>query len=1196
VRISQIDFPESLLASQKQGCLAVFAGAGVSIPPPSNYPDFKDLANRVAGGDLVLPPDEPIDRFLGRLADRGTKVHQMVGKILTNPDSKPTSLHTDLLGLFRSSDAIRLVTTNFDPHFSTAARLTFPDGEPCETHYAPALPLGDSFTGIVYLHGGVEKPFERLVLTDADFGRAYLTEGWARVFLQKLFERYTVLFVGYSHNDPVMNYLARGLPATAAAKNRFALTVPGQEDNWTYRGIIPIIYKLATDGDRHAALPAAISAWSNQARLGLLEQEQRIKSIVELPPPIDPEESDYIEAALSELATTRFFTRHAKTVAWLKWVEDKKLLRRLFDPRATITEVDRELAGWFAEQFQCQYVGESLSVLRRQGDFLSPFFWSEIAHKLFRATSNGLSAETVRRWLAVLLNDPPPGANTDLLEMIAANLAFPDDTAAAILLFDHLSRPEFHLENDFWSEIQELDRHEDVKFEIATNGGGFWLDHFWTRFLLPNLAHLIDRLEPIITAHLQRVYWLGQADDQTDPPHDALTFSRDMIEQHDHGQRHKGLGVLIDAAFDVAKWNVEHRPQRADALIDSWLTADSYLLKRLGILTVSMCSHWTGDSKLAWLLAHDLLYKFGLKHEVFQVLQGAFPLASQDSRKRVIERALRGPEPVREGAEETAAYETYNLIYWLYQSEPKCALAKAGLDTLQTAHPAFGKRGHPDLDIVTSGPVWVGSQSPATAEDLLAKAPKDQVEYLLSFVGETPFGPSRDGLLQTVAEATTRRFAWGRELAAELEAREVWTADLWSSIILGWSKAELSDEQWKELLTFLNGAEKLHLPSVDDLASLLQEAMKRSSHPIPGAYLPIAFDLSKKLWVVTVAQAGAMPPKLKLKEAEWLALAINHPAGNITLFWLAWLGRERKAGGDSWQGIPQHTRGVLESVLSEPAYAGELGRVLLASQINLLMTVDEAWAKEKALPLFDWSLDDKRAVQAFHGFLTWGRQTESLVPYLVPLYEKAFAHMAMLGRLRDRFAEYLAGLAFASSVNPMTQGWLNRFVAASAREDRISWASHVRRVLRPLTAEAKQTAWISWIKPYWAQRIPGAPLPLDREELGEMVEWSLHLGPSFPEVVDAVWESPGFELKHSSLFRELDDSQFPEKYPSAAAKLLLKVLCNTPIPDYDLDRVEDVVRRVAPLAAPLDFLEKICNELARLGYPPAAELQAWLRR
>src|SRR5712692_10399922 len=51
----------------------------------------------------------------------------------------------------------------------------------------------------------------------------------------------------------------------------------------------------------------------------------------------------------------------------------------------------------------------------------------------------------------------------------------------------------------------------------------------------------------------------------TNPPLDALTFSRDMIEQHDHGQRHEGLGVLIDAAFDIAQWNAEHRPELTDA-------------------------------------------------------------------------------------------------------------------------------------------------------------------------------------------------------------------------------------------------------------------------------------------------------------------------------------------------------------------------------------------------------------------------------------------------------------------------------------------------------------------------------------------------------------------------------------------------------------------------------------------------------
>lgn len=91
---------------------------------------------------------------------------------------------------------MRLVTTNFDSHFSAAARVVFENDPACELHFAPALPPGDSFSGIIYLYGGVEKPFERLVLTDSDFGRGYLTEGWARIFLQKLFERFTVLFVG----------------------------------------------------------------------------------------------------------------------------------------------------------------------------------------------------------------------------------------------------------------------------------------------------------------------------------------------------------------------------------------------------------------------------------------------------------------------------------------------------------------------------------------------------------------------------------------------------------------------------------------------------------------------------------------------------------------------------------------------------------------------------------------------------------------------------------------------------------------------------------------------------------------------------------------------------------------------------------------------------------------------------------------
>ena len=43
--------------------------------------------------------------------------------------------------------------------------------------------------------------------------------------LVDLFSNYTVLFVGYSHNDPVMKYLATGLPPST---RRYAFVAQGK--------------------------------------------------------------------------------------------------------------------------------------------------------------------------------------------------------------------------------------------------------------------------------------------------------------------------------------------------------------------------------------------------------------------------------------------------------------------------------------------------------------------------------------------------------------------------------------------------------------------------------------------------------------------------------------------------------------------------------------------------------------------------------------------------------------------------------------------------------------------------------------------------------------------------------------------------------------------------------------------------------
>jgi len=71
------------------------------------------------------------------------------------------------IGLWVTRRPIRLVTTNFDRHFTSAYYARLPNV--VREYYAPALPRGASFNGIVYLHGAAFINPKECVLTDEDF-------------------------------------------------------------------------------------------------------------------------------------------------------------------------------------------------------------------------------------------------------------------------------------------------------------------------------------------------------------------------------------------------------------------------------------------------------------------------------------------------------------------------------------------------------------------------------------------------------------------------------------------------------------------------------------------------------------------------------------------------------------------------------------------------------------------------------------------------------------------------------------------------------------------------------------------------------------------------------------------------------------------------------------------------------------------
>jgi hypothetical protein len=121
--------------------------------------------------------------------------------------------HRILIDLATSRAGVtRLVTTNSDLLFEECDP-TLPCSGP------PRLPDPRSdreFRGVVHLHGRVDRNYERphddeFVISTKDFGRTYLSDGWATRFIQSLLARFQIVFIGYSADDPPVQYLLEAL-------------------------------------------------------------------------------------------------------------------------------------------------------------------------------------------------------------------------------------------------------------------------------------------------------------------------------------------------------------------------------------------------------------------------------------------------------------------------------------------------------------------------------------------------------------------------------------------------------------------------------------------------------------------------------------------------------------------------------------------------------------------------------------------------------------------------------------------------------------------------------------------------------------------------------------------------------------------------------------------------------------------------
>ena len=1170
MRIAGVDFPDPLLSALQDGRLVVFVGAGVSMGSPANLPDFRQLAERVAyGTGEIIGDRESEDRFLGRLEDRGTAVHQIAAEILQRNDPEPTELHCNLVRWYSAPEDLRIVTTNFDLQFERVVKALV--GPQPEVFVGPALPLGSRFRGIVHLHGSVLEP-DKMVLTYRDFGRAYLTEanGWAGRFLVDLFTNYTVLFVGYSHSDTIMTYLTPSL-APDDSRRRFALIGDQSDDpnHWRRMGVEPITFPQAHAGD-FCGLEATVSGLADFMQRGVLDWQQTITAIASAHPLVDDEGAAVIEHALSDPDLTKFFIDAAVLPQWIDWLDRREHFDNLFT-EGDLNEQDAMLSYWLATRFAVAQSNELMSAIARHEGRLNSHLWNRLAWSLRDSDEAPLDTPVLAKWVHFLANSLPAHIDHHALSGLIGVCAELGAHQSLLQVYDVLTATRYQVRP---ADVWDTSLNSHVRMETL-----------WKTCIEPCLPHIAHSLLDRTTIRLEErraamIAW-GEGNESWDPD----SYGRSAIEPHSQDDLPHHIDTLVNVVRGCLEWLAVNDPRAVETWCDRFVGSSAPLLRRLAIHATSARADLSGDDKLRWLLENCDVNESATHHEIFRAVADAYPCTQQSHRRALIEAVSKYRAPsggwLDVDPEIVTALHHHTWFHWLHQADPDCRIAKAELDAIRDGHPDFVARDHPDF---THWSQSISSKSPWSAEELLVKPAGEWIDDLVAFQPtdrDRVDGLGRWELLQATGEAARRDLAWGLDLADGLANADNWDSDLWPHVLMGWEKAEFAAEEIPRLLERLS-SEELRVRNASLVADTLCNLVQHGEGSLSDKSLREANSIAGALQAHTplaqipnsIAYTGGVP-----HDMGWLYKANNHLAGKLALFWIHSVSLWRKLQGLPPSSLSDEYRTAFDAIIDDEQITGKLGRSVLASQFHFLLATDETWALENLLPLFDVGHEDFQC--AWDGFLIWGRLSPPVAQHLRSSLIGAVERID-LDFNRDmalRFAEfYVAALGwFIADAN---DEWVTGFFKRAGGEARRLFALQIGHRLRNLDETRQQEWWDLWMRGYWENRLMGVPCPLDDEEVRSMLGWVVHLTEVFPEAVEVASKMRAVPLRHSLIPHDIEETNLVDRYPNELTKFLFHLNKCEPEPWFWIDFrgiIDKLLAKSLPAALELGLQEVLAR-------------------
>lgn len=1208
--------PVRLMNEVDADTVVFFCGAGISAGRSSGLPGFSKLVRDVFKQHRLCPDpverealhkdaeDTPtwrpqLDKALGLLERRerlGRPVlRQTVIKLLSKRRRGELIVHKALLSISRVNRGGRLITTNFDNRFVLAGM------DKRRIDSAPKLPVPKphSWSSLVHLHGRIlpGEDGSDLVLTAADFGRAYLTERWASRFVTELFREFTVIFVGYSVSDPVMSYLVdalaaeRGLGAGYANAYAFAPydgTPEGGErerNRWGAKNVEPILYDCRDD---HRLLAETLTAWAGIRNDPFhARSEIALNDIGKLPSgPNDPVveravwalENPEAARALAEAAAIEDEEEFAKLEKWLDAFQEAGLFRcaaenanpgtgdrdpafvRLVDTGQQATypnTIDKTrvwLAKWIARHV---HVPQVLTWVLRNGGHMHPGLRSRVEVELVQPE---VEIPPRLRYLWTLLMDDAPRDEQRFLWGFELHRAAGsneereriEDAAVMSLeprLVVHPGPSDRRKYEQFVDEggrpIPAIDACAHPKLVISDEESRSNIEE-----IVKNETVLARHAERM-TGYLERALALGEEDEGV---YSDSSDYRPSIAEHDQNQGRDGVGVslLIGLVRDGYMGLAKSEPVRAANLLRRWARSEWPLLRRLALhaLTEDPKADIQHAKKLLVSGRNPGVWQREMRREVLRFFRLAGTRLPRSMRPEIVRAIHAGPKPVMRNPTDYYPVwvqgETAVRLRKLADSGARLdQRSRALAESLQVpADAEEAERFEFDRWQRRGEGVWGGDPAPrhlvdATVDEVVGALENEKLEDY-DFRGLAAAKPVKVAcaLRKLAARGAFPAMYWQRFLWSVTSGRELPTPRARLQSYVARMLTAAPDEPLEAFASAAAGFVK----GLGDTYGTEREGEVR--------------EVWERVWTCVAVRR----PAAVIDSADPLNDALSEPAGRLadTAF-TRLLKYEPKVG----KGLPEAVRPYLDAIAEDPG--GHAGRIMLARVLGYLFVVDRVWARQRMIPLMDPGQSEE-AGNLWYAF-AWSRV---IWPDLLAAMKNSFLRV-----LRDRELR-------ARSEKNLTVMFMEVCLDTPAELSR----EEVRRVVDEMTEEPlrvvlaclgsrlkgepgeKANAWANkvhpWLRDYW-------PRPRGRntaETSRVMVEVLAQCGDAFPEAV--AWSLDYLQPFEGSLYR-LRESGHASQHPVAMLELVDTVVGPNGLPAQHRASLHEILvemREARPAIAP----------------------------